>query len=399
MTPLGAGTQGAGKVHAMDLQSLTLEGTRDAIRDAILSGANLAIEGSPGIGKSAIVRSIVSEEMGLPFEAFFGSGSAPEDIGIPVKDDATRSVEIWVTGVLARLHKAGRGVLFIDEITDIPRAVWAPLQRLINEREDPSGRKLPDNVAIVMACNPDTISTGGQSLSLPVVGRITFVRMVPTPEEIARVFSDILANAGLLPAPVPNPNPIDLINARCGLDDHFRDLCAEFAGIVGVMPELIEMDPPVGDARPWGSPRSWDRSFRLLSAYLKRTGDRAFDHDSARGYLIGSVGPSVARSYLAIRKVIAGLPSRAEIVADPMGARLPAGDSVAAIAGVISAVARTDPHAGWAYADRLPPEGRIVSARALLRFGRGDAKSPNAQAGTRARIKLEAEIGKLKRAA
>lgn len=357
----------------MQIESVNLTEAKQILEIAIATRANLCFEGNPGIGKTALIRSIAN---GRPFETLIGSSLAPEDLAMPVKNDAERMLERWILGPIAKLIKTGGGILFLDEITDTPRAVWCALQRLINEREI-GDTKLPDGIAIVCACNSAQVATGGQDLSWPVIGRITFVRLEPEAHEIAEVFLGTLAPQA---------------------QGTFASLLADFGASLDNMPKLVQMSPPKSaEAGPWGAPRSWERGLKLLAGAMDAGADP--NGKIARALLIGSVGRDPALGYLALYGIRASLPSVKEICADPNGAKLPNKASFAACAGVIAQVGILDSHAGWIYAGRLSDEARIVAGRILVRCPRGKATSPHASAGAKARVLLEAEIGKAQRVA
>lgn len=375
----------------MNIETLNLKETREALHIALATRANLCIEGDPGIGKTALVTDVVStlnpsEFFGyhgnavgaptpIPFRTLIGSAMAPEDLSIPAKNEVTKRIERWILGPIADLVQASGGVLFLDEITDVPRSVWAPLQRLVNEREV-GDTKLPDNVAIVMACNSAQVATGGQDLSWPVVGRISFVRCVPEVSEVAEVFLSKLAPKA---------------------SGHLASLLADFGASLDLMPKLLQCSPPEGatEASPWGAPRSWERGLKLMAGAL----DRGADANSkiVNALLTGSVGRDIAGAYLTLHSVRASLPSVKEICADPTNAKLPSRAAFAACAGIIGQVGILDAHAGWTYTQRLTDEARLIAGRILTRCPRGKDTSAHKVAGTKARIIVEAEIGKAQR--
>jgi hypothetical protein len=365
----------------MDIDTLNLAETRKVIRIAIDSGANVCLEGDPGIGKSAMVGDECTD-MDATMGVLIGSAMAPEDGALPVRNDATKTIERWILGPVAELNaqaKAGkRAVLFLDEITDTQRAVWSMLQRAINERYW-MDEKLHDNLSIIMACNSAKIATGGQDLSWPVVGRISFVRVVPQASEVAEIFLSKLA---------PRTSGT------------FATLLADFGATLDIDPDLFQASPPEGavEAQPWGVSRSWERGLKLMAKCMD-TGEDPVNSKIIRALLIGSVGRDCANGYLALYAVRAQLPSMKEICADPLHAKLPGPATFAACAGVIAQVGQVDSHAGWTYAGRLADESKLVAGRILMRCPRGPASSPHASAGARARVQLEAWINKTQRVA
>lgn len=365
----------------MNLEQVNLSEAKEIVEIALDAHANVCLEGDPGIGKTALIRS-VAEARNAHLRTLIGSALAPEDLAMPVRNESTRTIEQWILGPVADLNRlAGAGapcVLFLDEITDTSRAVWSALQRLVNEREI-GDHKLHENIAIVMACNSAKVATGGQDLSWPVVGRISFIRVVPEAHEIAKIFGSVLA---------PRASSVTL-----------GALLADFGASLDVMPELFQASPPEGEpeASPWGAPRSWERGLKLVAQAMDC--GAKIDSKIARALLIGSVGRDPALGYLALHAVRASLPSASEIVKDPTNAKVPGLATFAACAGVIAQVGLLDSHAGWIYAHRLADESKLVAGRILMRCPRGKGGSPHASAGARARVLVEAEINKSQRIA
>lgn len=364
----------------MDIDTVNLSEARKIIQIAIESGANVCLEGDPGIGKSALIADVCAD-LGATTQTLIGSAMAPEDGALPVRNDATRTIERWILGPVAELNaqaKAGkRVVLFLDEITDTQRAVWSMLQRAVNERYW-MDEKLHDNLSIVMACNSAKVATGGQDLSWPVVGRISFVRLIPQAHEVSEIFLSKLAPRA---------------------SGTFASLLADLGATLDIDPDLFEAGPPEGatEAQPWGAPRSWARGLKLMAKAMD-VGERP-DGKIIRALLTGSVGRDCANGYLALYAVRAQLPSVKEIIADPLNAKLPGPATFAACAGVLGQVGQIDPHAGWIYAGRLADESKLVAGRILMRCPRGQNSSAHAGAGARARVQLEAWINKNQRVA
>src|SRR5204862_102481 len=95
-----------------------------------------------------------------------------------------------------RLAEAGRGVLFLDELSTAPPAVQAALLRVVLERAV-GDLTLPDQVAVVAAANPPEQAADGWDLSAPLANRFCHLDW---PLE-ARVVSDGFVSGWPTPAP------------------------------------------------------------------------------------------------------------------------------------------------------------------------------------------------------
>ena len=88
--------------------------------------------GPPGIGKTATITAI-ADALSLPLEVVLASIREPADFsGLPVirEDGVVMEAPAWAK----RLHKAGKGILFLDEISTAPPAVQAALLRVVLDR-------------------------------------------------------------------------------------------------------------------------------------------------------------------------------------------------------------------------------------------------------------------------
>ncbi len=131
------------------------------------------IWGSPGIGKSSIVKSIAKEE-NLDFIDLRLSLLDPTDLkGIPFFDAQTKQA-IWAPP--AFLPKSGSGILFLDEINTAPPTIQAAAYQLILDRKI-GEYELPSNWAIVAAGNLESDMGATFSMSAPLLNRFIHLYM------------------------------------------------------------------------------------------------------------------------------------------------------------------------------------------------------------------------------
>lgn len=108
------------------------------------------LQGSPGIGKSSVVRQ-ASRELGINFIDLRLSLLDPTDLrGLPFLDDGKA---VWAPPVF--LPRKDEGILFLDEINAAPPTVQASALQLVLDRQV-GEYKLPDGWMIVAAGNKET---------------------------------------------------------------------------------------------------------------------------------------------------------------------------------------------------------------------------------------------------
>ena len=142
--------------------------TTEALAVAAAAGAATILWGPPGAGKTSVVRSLAGS-WDLPCEVVVASIHDPTDFsGLPVVDGG--HVSLAPPAWARRLADAGRGLLFLDELTTAPPAVQAALLRVVLERTV-GDLVLPDAVRIVAAANPPDQAADGWDLAAPLANR------------------------------------------------------------------------------------------------------------------------------------------------------------------------------------------------------------------------------------
>jgi MoxR-like ATPase len=151
--------------------------TIQAMRVALVARVPVLLWGAPGTGKTSTTRALAAA-MGIPCETVIASIREPSDFaGLPVVDGV--SVLFAPPRWAEQLTAAGRGVLFLDEISTAPPAVQAALLRVVLERTV-GDLQLPDDV--VVGCGPDVRSRAA-SLSSPLGGPVWIpARGSPSPD-------------------------------------------------------------------------------------------------------------------------------------------------------------------------------------------------------------------------
>src|ERR1700722_12692262 len=148
---------------AADLLALLSDTTTEPRSDTQLEALTLAVSadlpvllwGEPGISKTAALNQL-PDALGLPLTTVISSVHEPSDFsGLRVvgDDPAVQGVPMAPPDWAVRLVQAGRGLLFLDELSTAPPAVQAALLRLVLVRRI-GALRLPAGVRIVAAANP-----------------------------------------------------------------------------------------------------------------------------------------------------------------------------------------------------------------------------------------------------
>ncbi|MFI2436738.1 AAA family ATPase [Streptomyces sp. NPDC018693] len=349
----------------MQLEALTL---------AVAADLPVLLWGEPGIGKTAALTQLAAS-LDLPLTTVIASVHEPSDFsGLPVvgDDPATQGVPMAPPDWAVRLVRAGRGLLFLDELSTAPPAVQAALLRLVLERRV-GALQLPPGVRIVAAANPRSSAADGWELSPPLANRFVHLQWTHDHEVVVRGLGGTWPRATL-----PRLDPERLPSA---VDFARRAVC----GLLAARPTLVHRLPDSETRRggAWPSPRSWEMTVRLIAFATAAGASR----DVLSLLVRGTVGDGPGLELLAgVDRM--DLPDPELLLADPAGAVLPERGDLrqAVLDGVVEAVrARPDRarwDAAWALMVRTLEEGApdvvVVPATTLASLRQQDWDVPAA---------------------
>jgi hypothetical protein len=355
------GRRAAGQQRAGDLDP-----TVAALTVAVAARVPVLLWGAPGTGKTSAIRAMAAAA-GLPCETVIASIREPSDFaGLPVV--VGQGVRFAPPAWAQRLVAAGRGLLFLDELSTAPPAVQAALLRVVLERVV-GDLDLPAEVAVVAAANPPEQAADGWDLSAPLANRLCHLTWEINPRAVA----DGLAG-GWTPPRLP-----ELTGDWTSAEIMARGLVAAF---LRVRPALACAPPtdPATAGRGWPSPRTWEMTARLWAA-----ADAAGVGGETRSVLLrGCVGDGAGAEFLTWLAEM-DLPDPEEALADPAAFVLPerADRAYAALAAITAAVtADLTPErwtAGWqvlATAATGAPDVAAAAARQLARHRPDGAPLP-----------------------
>lgn len=256
----------------------------------------MCLWGDPGTGKSSLIQAAAVADS-VPCETVIGSLREPSDFaGLPVVTDD--GVRLEAPSWAKRLHEAGAGYLFLDELSTSPPAVQAAMLAVALERRV-GDLQLPRAVQIVAAANPPERAADGWDLSPPLANRFLHIAYAPPVdgwlEGMTAGFS--LPAAGW----VAQPNRERSAVAR-----------ANVAAFIRSRPSLLDAFPnnPSASGRAWPSRRTWTMLADVLALLAPE------DAEAAHVAGCGLVGEGAAIEYLTWRRE-ADLPDPALVVDDP----------------------------------------------------------------------------------
>ncbi|MBC2722772.1 MAG: AAA family ATPase [Desulfosporosinus sp.] len=280
---------------------------------AIQAGVPILTWGPPGVGKTATI-TMLADGLTLPLEVVLASIREPSDFsGLPVIGE--EGVRMEPPAWAHRLVLAGKGLLFLDEISTAPPAVQAALLRVVLDRVV-GDLALPASVAVVASANPPEQAVGGWDLSAPLANRFCHLFWSLDSQGWVDGMIGGWSNSALphLPSSWKNSIPEKEV------------LVASF---VRHRPHLLLQVPKdEGQAgKAWPSPRSWSMTARLLAAAESVQAEE----DVIASLTAGCVGEGACLEFLAWRRDL-DLPDPEEVLANPTYLQLPdRGDQAFAI--------------------------------------------------------------------
>lgn len=227
-----------------------------------LWGLTANVIGAPGIGKSAIIKSLC-RSINLPMQRIFAAQHPPEDFsGALIPDGNGGAKQISSLGAVRKIMASNIGVIFLDEINGATPATQDALQSFIHERhvgED----DMPGGIRILAASNPEELATSGRRLSPAMANRLVHIHYnggsvddwikwnMGSANKSTRESMDYLTNEVVINWP-----------------SKFSSAKGAFSAFLHSNQQLIENRPPKSDRRiseAWPSRRTWDFAQRAFA--------------------------------------------------------------------------------------------------------------------------------------
>src|SRR4051794_31474279 len=218
--------------------------------------------GSPGVGKSSLVRQ-AAESLSLDLVDVRATLLDPVDLrGLPRIDGDTA---IWLPP--AFLPRFGEGVLFLDELAQAAPLVQSACLQLTLDRRI-GEYELPNGWSVVAASNRSEDRAGTHRLISPLLNRFVHLDLEVSPEDWQRW----AVTAGVAP---------------------------EVRAFLQYRPALLAQFDPSANPRAFPTPRSW----QFVSDVLPRTAD-----DLLHPVVAGCVGDGAAAEFLGFLRLYRELP-------------------------------------------------------------------------------------------
>ena len=242
--------------------------------------APLLVRGSPGCGKSSIVRQ-VCEDRGIEFIDVRLAQIEPADIrGLPVPNRENHTMEWYVNGTWPRDPK-GKGIIFLDELTSADRSCQVAAYELVLDRRLGSLYKVPPGYLIVAAGNNTTDRAVAVTMSSALANRFTHVEL----KEDIESWWKWAYSSNIHPAVI---------------------------GFIKFKPHMLFcMDEGQNLERGWPSPRSWERVSQLCHMYKDKS------DELLRKLVYGTVGNGAGVEFMEFYRINAEFANILDVMTDP----------------------------------------------------------------------------------
>jgi hypothetical protein len=226
--------------------------------DDCIWGLTLNIEGEPGIGKTSIINAIGAATY-LHTVSLRAAPHPPEDFaGALIPDGHGDAKQICALPAVRDVIKRGKGIIFLDEINGGTPATQGALQSFIGERLI-GEEKLPNEVRLIAASNPQEIATGGYRLAPAVANRMVHIH--------DQISAEDWVEWNMSGTKLQIPSVYDLsTRVEKGWLNEFAKARGIFSSFIKANPKLLLDRPPLHHpncGKAWPSPRTWDYAQRV----------------------------------------------------------------------------------------------------------------------------------------
>ena len=250
----------------------------------IMQAVNLPIMlwGSPGIGKSDLVREFAIMGKRKVFDERLALLDPTDLRGIPYFDPETKTAKWGLPSMLPTLAD-GSTILFLDEINAAPPSIQAAAYQLVLDRRV-GDYYLPDDCFIIAAGNLETDKAVTHSMPSPLLNRFTHITL--------EVSTD------------------DWIKWAMQNNIH--------ADIVGYLEyqkgDLHQFDSRNMNERGFPTPRSWAKSSKILQESERAFGDDKETNRLVQDLISGTIGEGMSVQFFAHRNISKYLPQPIDVL-------------------------------------------------------------------------------------
>lgn len=247
--------------------------------DVVKTLPPVLVHGSPGIGKSSIVRHL-AESRGIDFIDVRLTTMEPCDIrGLPVPNRDEKCMDWFVNGMWPRDPK-GKGIIFVDEITSADRSLQVAAYELVLDRRLGKLYSVPPGYLIVAAGNLTTDRAVATAMSSALANRFLHVEL----RDDAEAWREWAQANNIHPAVV---------------------------GFIGYKPGLLFNMDGENLTRGWPTPRSWERVSQMCKIYKDST------ETLLRKIVYGTVGNGAGCEFMEFYKISAEFENVLDYMLDP----------------------------------------------------------------------------------
>ena len=304
---------------------------KSALTAALKSDVPVFLWGPPGAGKSSVVRQAATE-FAVPVVDIRAAQLDPVDLrGIP---NVTEGRTHWNPPAILDIGKPA--FLFLDELPQAPQLVQSALFQLVLDR-CVGELKLHPGVRIIAAGNRTQDRSATNRMPAALANRFVHIEV----EAHLESWVAWAAGAGVEP---------------------------ELIAFLQHRPDLLSAFNP--EARENPTPRTWEFVDRLL----KKASDSAIIPE----LISGAVGAGAAVEFMAFRRMFGALVTLDEILADPVGAKIPTkADELFAVSALLAArTTEKNAKPAFTYIRRLPQEFQAACVTQMIKRTPDIQKAP-----------------------
>ena len=320
------------------------------IIDVFTAGLVPFLKSSPGMGKSAIYKSI-AKEFNLELIDIRLSTCAPEDLtGLPHFENGKARFKPFDIFPLESdpLPEGKDGwLIFLDEFNSASKAVQAAAYKLLLDRMV-GQEKLHHRVHMGAAGNLDTDRAITNNIGTALQSRLIHLEMHLT------------------------------VHSQGTHSEFMEDVAFKYDWDERVIAFLSYMPDRLMDFRPdhnnstFCCPRTWDYLQKMIKGktfnYVNKNGEQFYNMDSKAALYAGTITAGVALEFINFTKVFTNLPKLSDIVGNPTNIAIPT-DPAVRFAVVSMLISQTNPNNFSKicdYINRMNAEFRVLFFRGLV---------------------------------
>ncbi len=301
----------------------------ETLKTVIALNRPILIEGSPGLGKTAIPKQ-VAQELGLEVLLFHAPTMQPEDVAIPAANADKTALTFLVNDRFpteGNDRYAEKGLILVDELPQAELSVQKSMAHLIQER-DIHGCKLKPGWSIIATGNRASDRAGANRILSHLRNRMTTLEFEPS------------------------------LDDWCGwaLDNEIRQ---EIISFVRFKPGMLNDFDPQRDINP--TPRAWAEGVSPIIGNVNEGAEFEM--------FKGAVGEGAAAEFTGFLAICRKLPNPDTIIMQPDKVEVPKEANVRyALAGALAHRASVDNfEAILTYVKRMPKEFGVLTVLDAIR--------------------------------